>query len=535
MYFPSKPSKATNPERLKRSDILLLLGIALAVNVLIVALQPVPGYMDAAYYYAGSLRLAGGNGFSEPFLWNYLDPAQSLPHPSHAYWYPLASLVGALGMFVTGRMDFLSARIFFLLTAVLFPVAVARLTFHLSGRRALALSAGCLAIFSGYYLPFVVTTDHYAAYMLIGAILFLLVERGTKTSALVLGVLVGLLNLARADGLLWLPLTILSVVVAAARKNNSAAANKQATHAFLPGLLVLAGYLLSMGFWLMRSWLVFGSLTPPGAGHVLWMTDYNQLYSLTPETYTFKTWLASGWQAIVAARLGALWQNLGTALMGQGMILFSPLMAIGAWRTRRCLVTQFGVVGWLSLILIHSFLFPFASVRGGFFHAGAVLQPLWFGLVPIGIETVIKRMKRLKFDRRMKMMLHSLPVLLMIVLSGMLVKIRVIDSGWNEGEYRYLQAEAILVAQGVTAEAIVVTTNPPAYFVMTGRQAIVIPFGEVDDLLEAARQYGATILILERDRALEPISDIAVHPENHPEFREIGGFDEVRIFQIEFP
>jgi hypothetical protein len=58
--------------------ILFILGLMVALVV--VALQPVPGYMDADYYYAGGKQLAGGQGFSDPFIWNYLDHPQGLPH-----------------------------------------------------------------------------------------------------------------------------------------------------------------------------------------------------------------------------------------------------------------------------------------------------------------------------------------------------------------------------------------------------------------------------------------------------------------------
>ncbi|MDO9130603.1 MAG: hypothetical protein Q7U34_12130, partial [Anaerolineales bacterium] len=64
---------------------LLLALFGLIVSGSIAAFQSVPGYMDADYYYAGGLQLAAGRGFTEPYLWNYLDDPASLPHPSHAY------------------------------------------------------------------------------------------------------------------------------------------------------------------------------------------------------------------------------------------------------------------------------------------------------------------------------------------------------------------------------------------------------------------------------------------------------------------
>ena len=186
--------------------------------LVIVALQPVPGYMDADYYFAGGKQLASGHGFSDPFLWNYLDHPQGLPHPSNSYWNPLASIVAAGGMILTGKINFLSARIGFILMAALAPLIVAALAYRISHKRSLALLAGLLTIFSGYYLPFIVTTDNYSLYMLVGALFFLLLDRLTIPKSIVLGVLAGALNLARGDGLLWLPLTLLAVTVLAYRQ-----------------------------------------------------------------------------------------------------------------------------------------------------------------------------------------------------------------------------------------------------------------------------------------------------------------------------
>ena len=57
--------------------------------------QDAPGYMDADYYYAIGLRLNRGYGFSEPFLWNYLDNPNGIPHPSNTYWMPLPSVLAS--------------------------------------------------------------------------------------------------------------------------------------------------------------------------------------------------------------------------------------------------------------------------------------------------------------------------------------------------------------------------------------------------------------------------------------------------------
>ncbi len=79
-----------------RRDVWLIFGLALLVRVLAALPQTQPNYMDAAYYLVGGQRLAQGYGFTDPYVWHYLDQPQALPHPSHLYWMPLPSILVAV-------------------------------------------------------------------------------------------------------------------------------------------------------------------------------------------------------------------------------------------------------------------------------------------------------------------------------------------------------------------------------------------------------------------------------------------------------
>ncbi len=514
-------------------DYLILFVLALSIALVIVKLQSVPGYMDADYYYAGGQQLASGHGFNDAFLWNYLDHPQGLPHPSNSYWYPLASIIAALGMTLTGKISFLSARIGFILMAVLAPLVTAALAYRITRRRQLALVAGFLTIFSGYYLPFIVTTDNYGLYMLAGAIYFLLLDKLSVSKSILLGLLAGFFNLARGDGLLWLPLTLFAVAILTYRQDPTGSLKNRILPSIKNGFLALLGYLLVMGAWFVRNLKVFGALMPPGSGYVLWMTSYNQIFSFTPEVYTFQSWLASGLQEALKVRAMAIWQNLGTAFFAQGMIFLSPLILVGVWKSRHLYLVQLGVLGWLIMLLAESLLFPFASVRGGFFHAGTALQPLWFALAPLGLDVflvwIVRNYKKVTPAAKL------FPVLLVVIMvsfSILLVKLRVIDSGWNEGEPLYLKTEQILRAQGARQDAIIMVRNPPAYFIMTGRRAIVVPYGDVKTLLAASRKYNATYVILEQISGNSPLRDLYEHPERYSEFTLVGVIDDNHILLI---
>src|SRR5512140_3694282 len=109
---------------MKRSELIALFILGLLFNICVAWLQHAPGYMDADYYYDGGLRLVQGQGFTETYLWNYLDNPQSLPHPSNGYWFPLASMIAAVGMFITGQQTFWAARLgFILIVAMVSPIS----------------------------------------------------------------------------------------------------------------------------------------------------------------------------------------------------------------------------------------------------------------------------------------------------------------------------------------------------------------------------------------------------------------------------
>lgn len=518
---------------LKRDFILLFIA-SLFVVLIIASLQPVPGYIDADYYYANGIQLVNGKGFTEPFIWNYLDNPQSIPHPSNSYWYPLASIIAAAGMLVSGRDGFLSARIFFILIAAAIPSVITALSFRLTENRLLSLLSGILAIFSGFYLPFIVTTDNYGILLLAGSLFFLLLSRFSVQKSIMIGIIAGMINLARGDGILWLPLAIIAVIMVSHRQykqENRGILKKKSIHAVL---LVLLGYSIIMGWWMVRNILVFGAIFPPGAGYTLWMIKYNQIFSFYPWKNTLQTWLASGFQAIISTRLLALWQNITTAFSAQGLVILSPFILIGAWKARKNVLVQVGVLGWIALLLAESVIFPLASVSGGFFHAGTAFQPLWYVLAPLGLERVVLSINK-KWGRNgwFGNAVYITLIILVVFLSFYLVKIRVVDSGWNEGEYLYQKVDTFLDQHGAAKGDIVLVRNPPAYFIMTGRPAIVVPYDDISTLLDVSEKFGARYVILEKIGTPVQLAGLYNQPDDYPEFIYLGSIDENHIYSIQ--
>jgi hypothetical protein len=543
---------------------LFLLGLGVAL--LPATLERGPGYMDAEYYLAGGQQLATGKGFSEPFLWNYLDDPAGIPHPSHAYWMPLASILAAIGMLVTGVADFSAARIGFLILAGFVPPITAALAYSITQNRNSAILAGLLAVFSGFYLPFLPTTDTFAIYMLLGGLFFLALSPRSPIpvhiTSVLLGLLAGLIHLSRADGLLWLLIAFIAILYLNRRSRtihpaprttqevpsdtNHATRTTYAASRFTPHVsrltlhasLVLLGYLVVAGPWILRNLSVFGTFLSPGGLRALWLTSYDEIFSYPGSILTFNHWIDSGLRSILAARLWALSQNLQTTLAVQGEIFLLPLIVASGWRLRRDPRVKLGLLAWSGIFFAMTVIFPFPGARGGLFHSGAALQPLWWALAPVGLERFLDigvEKRGWQKERARKVFSWGLVALaaFLTIIIGYLRIVGNDDSGlaWNQTPRYYSQIEACLGEHGIAKGEIVMVNNPPGYYVATGRSAIVVPDGDVQSTLAAAQRYHAHYLLLESNHP-QGLNDLYQDPGNLSDLDYLYSLGDTHIFKL---
>jgi hypothetical protein len=514
---------------------LILFLIGLLVPLGISRFQSLPGYMDADYYFAGGIQLAEGRGFTEPYLWNYLDNPSGLPHPSHTYWMPLASIVSAIGMWITGQSTYAAGRSTFILLSALVPLVTAALAYSVSRRTLLAMVSGLLSIFSIYYAVFMPVPDNYVLYMLFGGMFLLLLPRPEKWIPVALGALAGLLTLARSDGLLWLGLAGLSVMwKEAVREDGSRLSFGEWFKRIVPaGLLALLGYLIVMGGWHIRSEKLFGSFMTPGGGRLLWLENYNQTFMYPPDILTIGNFLKAGWAAAIQDRLAALSSNAGNAIAAQGGIFLFPFILIGLWILRRDLRTKIAVTGWLILFFVMAVIFPFAGSRGSFFHAGAAFQPYWWVAAPIGLDSAVAwaRRKGRFTEQNAPVFFQGILVLLAILMTVYLFDVRVL-SGWAKDDVIYPQVEQKLIGSGMSPQDVVIVRNPPGYYLASRRESISLPYGDESTILAVAKKFGARYLVLEKGGTFDSIQDLYDRPEDNPAFQYLGEVDSARLYRI---
>jgi hypothetical protein len=480
--------------------LLILLGLCTAI----LAAQGVnsPGYMDADYYYSMGLQWSRGLGGQEPFLWNYLAEPDSIPTASHSYWSPLSSIIAALPLRMFEE-SFRTAQIPFILFTSLLPLVTLRVAMALGLNWREALISALLSLAPGYFLPFLVTTDAFSLYAILGGLLFLALlqpfSRGRSIKWLLAGVICGLGHLTRADGFLLLSIPFIYGLFKAENKPKSI-------------FLLLVGYLLPMLPWFVRNWNLFGSPLTAGGSRTLWLLAYDELFSYPAEKLTFSRWLGSGLGQILLSRWSALVVILQRFIAENGLIFLSPFMVIGVLQTRRHAIVR-AAIGYLTLLaFVMIVIFPFAGARGGWFHSSIAMMPFLWSMAVVGLQASISWVGRRRgWDlKRARPLFTATAIGLALIVTWGLYTIRVIGvepnkTVWDLPSKRYkLLAEQL--SKFGSAPGNVAINNPPGFYHASGMGSIVLPNEGLEVLEELVTRYRVRWVIIDRNATVGLIS-----------------------------
>lgn len=520
-----------------RNRKLLYGGFFLAALLLVMAggsLQKAPGYMDAEYYYAMSVRLAEGKGMTQPFLWNYLDDPPSLVAPSHTFWMPLTSLVAVPGYWLF--RSFTGARLIFWFLFALIPPLTVWLGYRFHGDWELAVTGGALALFPVFYGAYLPVTDSFALYMLLGMAFFLVADWPTgkiEVQAAGLGMITGLMYMTRPDGLLWLIGALCWLEWKVCRETGYRIKPLLAV-----GLLCVLSFLLIGSFWFVRNLMVFHHFLPPGSGRALWLTQYEDLFLYPAQDLTFARWLSRGWGQIGSGIWQAVTTNIQTAVAVQGSIALFPFIGVGIATCWKRHIVKLAFLLWVGVFLMFSLVFPYQGINGSFFHAGAGVQPFFWIVATVGIHRavmVVSGWRHWRRGYRVQRFLEGLLVLVCIFLTvGLfLQKIQGGKTGipWGGGTESYSQIEMGLESLGISPCEPVMVNNSPGYYLATGRAAVVIPFGGEATVRAASTRYGVRYLILDRNNSGH-LPELYFHPGLSRGFKFLARIGDAQIYEI---
>ncbi len=481
--------------RPRGSDLLLLTVAALVARIAGALPVDYSPYTDPAYYAMVAEQLTTGHGFSAPVLWSFLEVGGSLPAdpglpvPSNGHWMPLTSIVAAAGMALLGP-DLRAGQV----PIVILGVALVPFTYlvgvDLYQSRRVGVVAAVLAIFAGPLLIMYPTIDNFAVFGAAGAVAIWAAIRATRPGRsgwwlVVSGAAVGLATLARVDGLLLAvaPLTAWLVDRGWGPWTDGGARRLGA------GALVLAGVigLVVMAPWLARNLATFGSAFPSAGGHTLWITSYNEQFSISADP-TPASYLAWGWANIIGSKLATWWELVWRTVVLLGGI-FGFLFFAGLWRERRRPDLAPFTVYWLVMFFTMGAVFTFHAPHGAYYHSAAAWLPFALPMAVAATGPVLTALgrwwaflRRPPTHRFVEVAALAGAVVLSVVGSLTLFDL------WDYSHGREELAAAYLEESGLTDDT-VMYGDPSSLWHLTANPGVPAPFDPYPVIEEVVRAY----------------------------------------------
>jgi 4-amino-4-deoxy-L-arabinose transferase-like glycosyltransferase len=364
------------PGRYPFRDLLLLLAAALVARVVAALIVEGAPYTDSAYYTLVAERLATGHGFSVPVLYSFLEvggrmPSDpTLPVPSNGHWMPGASILSA-GMMAAFGVGWRAGQVPMVLLATAWVGIAHFVAWEMWRSRGMAAAAAILAIFAGPLLILLPLVETFAPFGVLGALALWTSTRAVRARRwgwwlVAAGALVGLAALTRVDGVL------LAVAPAAAwwiRRREIGL-----VRGVTVGASAAAAGLLVMVPWFLRNLAVFGAPMPSVGGHTLWITSYNEQFTIGSEV-SLGTYLASGFDVVVGSKVLAAGELAARTLSVTGGILAVAFVA-GLWIHRRRTDLRPFTAYWVVMFAAMTLLFTFHAPRGAFLHSASAWLPM---------------------------------------------------------------------------------------------------------------------------------------------------------------
>jgi len=529
-------------------DLVLLGAVALVARAAATFVVDWPAFTDPAYYSLVAQRLAEGHGFTTPVLWSFLEVGSHIPDPallpvaSNGHWMPLTSIVAAASMALFGPTYAAGTLPLLVLSALLVPLTYL-VTWELWGSRWSAIVAAVLSIFAGPLLIMYPSTDNFAVFGATGAGSLYCAMRAVRAGRpgpwLVLGgMLAGAATLARIDG------AFLTLAVATAwfvrrgwtRWRPTIPGGASVTW----GAASAVAYLVVIAPWLLRNLSAFGTPLPSTGGHTLWITSYNEQFSIGHDV-NVSTYLDWGMMNILLSKLTSWGELIGrTGVLMGGIFLVFFIAGLWIYRRRAELAPFYVYFGVMFFIM--GALFTFHAPKGAFYHSAPAWLPWAFGIAAAAVAPACHAagrawpfLRRPATHRFLAVAGLSGAVVLSFIGSAILFQ------QWDRSRVRDEQAAAFLRANAARSD-VFMASDPASIHPLTGNPGIAAPFDPYRVIERVVEAYDVKWVIVLRPSPGEtdPLGlwdgASAIDSEgNHPSFMPAEPSfegDDVRIFRV---
>jgi hypothetical protein len=248
----------------------------------------------------------------------------------------------------------------------------------------------------------------------------------------------------------------------------------------------LLAFAMVMAPWLLRDVAVFGAPFPSAGGHTLWITTYNEQFSISTDPSP-AGYLAWGWSNIIAPKLATWGELIGRVAVLLGGLFILPF-AYGLWAERRNRRLAPFLAYFATVFVVMGLVFTFHAPKGAFYHsAGAWLpfaSPLAVASLPAAATAAARWWRFLGRPATHRFLLVAgLAGAVALSVSGSAVLL----GQWQVAHDRLQLAAEFLQSRDATADR-VLAYDPAALHALSGNPGVAPPFDPfpvIDQVVEA--------------------------------------------------
>jgi 4-amino-4-deoxy-L-arabinose transferase-like glycosyltransferase len=374
--------------------------------------------------------------------------------------------------------------------------------------RRVAVVAAILAVFAGPLLIMYPTVDNFAVFGAAGAAAIWAAIRATRPGRPALwlavsGAAVGLATLARVDGLL---LAIAPLIAWLVDRGWGRWAEGGSRRLGIGALLVagLVGVAV-MAPWLARNLATFGSTFPSAGGHTLWITSYNEQFSISTDP-SLATYLDWGLVNIIGSKLATWWELFWRTVVLLGGI-FGFFFFAGLWRDRRRADLAPFIGYWWLMFFVMGAVFTFHAPHGAYYHSAGAWLPFAFPMAVAATGPTLtalgrwwRFLTRPPTHRFVEVVGLVGAVVLALVGSAALYQL------WDTSHQREVAVAAFLDEAGLTGDT-VMYGDPSSLWHLTGNPGVAAPFDPYPVIEDVVRAYDVrwVIVALREEATVDPL------------------------------
>jgi hypothetical protein len=243
---------------------------------------------------------------------------------------------------------------------------------------------------------------------------------------------------------------------------------------------------------------VYGAILPSAGGHTLWITSYNEQFSIGHEV-SLSSYLSAGASVLLGGKLAAAVELAGrtVALLGG---VFGLFFIGGAWLHRRMPQLRPFLAYWIAMFLAMALLFTFHAPKGAFVHSAPAWLPFAFGLATVSVAPVSSAAGRwwpfLRRPQTHRFLLGAsigAAVVLSLAGSGILLR------SWQVANDR-LALAADYLRGNVPRDEVVMFADPARLYLMSEHPSVAAPFDPFAVIGEVVEAYDVMWVVV----TLEP-------------------------------